>query len=45
LLVPEGIHLFPSMTVLENQEMGGFTRKGYNLKAEAEVKACMKYEL
>jgi len=33
------------MSVLENLEMGGFTRKGYNLKAEAEDKASMKDEL
>lgn len=36
-LVPEGRHLFPSMSVLENLEMGGFTRKGCDLKAEAEA--------
>lgn len=37
-LVPEGRHLFPSMTVLENLEMGAaFAGKGRNLKAEAEA--------
>lgn len=36
-LVPEGRHLFPSMTVIENLEMGAFAMKGNNLKAEAEA--------
>lgn len=36
-LVPEGRHLFPSMTVLENLEIGAFASKGNNLRAEAEA--------
>ncbi len=36
-LVPEGRHLFPSMTVLENLEMGAFACKSRNLKAEVDA--------
>lgn len=36
-LVPEGRHLFPSMSVLENLEMGAFASKSRNLKAEVEA--------
>lgn len=35
-LVPEGRHLFPSMTVIENLEMGAFLRKGNNSKSDME---------
>jgi branched-chain amino acid transport system ATP-binding protein len=35
-LIPEGRRLFPSMTVIENLEMGAFLRKGSNTKAEVE---------
>ncbi len=35
-LVPEGRRLFPSMTVIENLEMGAFLQKGNNTKAEVE---------
>jgi branched-chain amino acid transport system ATP-binding protein len=35
-LVPEGRRLFPSMTVIENLEMGAFLRGGNNTKAEIE---------
>jgi len=33
-LIPEGRRLFPSMTVIENLEMGAFARTRGNLKAE-----------
>ncbi len=33
-LVPEGRRLFPSMTVIENLEMGAFLRKDNNVRAE-----------
>jgi branched-chain amino acid transport system ATP-binding protein len=33
-LIPEGRRLFPSMTVIENLEMGAFVRNRGNLKAE-----------
>lgn len=35
-LVPEGRRLFPSMTVIENLEMGAFLREGNNGKADIE---------
>lgn len=35
-LVPEGRRLFPSMTVIENLEMGAFLQKGNNAKTEIE---------
>lgn len=35
-LVPEGRHLFPSMTVIENLEMGAFQRKNIKIKSEIE---------
>jgi branched-chain amino acid transport system ATP-binding protein len=35
-LVPEGRRLFPSMTVMENLEMGAFLQKGNNTGAEIE---------
>jgi branched-chain amino acid transport system ATP-binding protein len=35
-LLPEGRRLFPSMTVIENLEMGAFLRNGNNPKAEIE---------
>lgn len=35
-LVPEGRRLFPSMTVIENLEMGAFLRRDNNCKAEIE---------
>lgn len=35
-LIPEGRRLFPSMTVIENLEMGAFLRKGNNTTAEIE---------
>ncbi|MFZ3089205.1 MAG: ABC transporter ATP-binding protein [Nitrospirota bacterium] len=35
-LVPEGRRLFPSMTVIENLEMGAFLRKDNNGKADIE---------
>ena len=35
-MIPEGRRLFPSMTVIENLEMGAFTRKNNNTAAEIE---------
>ncbi len=35
-MIPEGRRLFPSMTVIENLEMGAFTQKYNNTKAEIE---------
>ncbi len=35
-LIPEGRHLFPSMTVIENLEMGAFSRKENSCKADTE---------
>lgn len=35
-MIPEGRRLFPSMTVVENLEMGAFTQKDNNTKAEIE---------
>ncbi|MBW1803341.1 MAG: ABC transporter ATP-binding protein [Deltaproteobacteria bacterium] len=35
-LVPEGRRLFPSMTVIENLEMGAFQKKGNDNKADME---------
>jgi branched-chain amino acid transport system ATP-binding protein len=35
-MIPEGRRLFSSMTVLENLEMGAFTQKDNNTKAEIE---------
>jgi branched-chain amino acid transport system ATP-binding protein len=35
-LMPENRRLFPSMTVIENLEMGAFLRKGNNTRAEVE---------
>lgn len=35
-MVPEGRHLFPSMTVIENLEMGGISIKGDNIRNEIE---------
>lgn len=35
-LVPEGRRLFPSMTVIENLEMGAFVKKNNNTKADIE---------
>jgi len=35
-LVPEGRHLFPTMTVMENLEMGAFQRRDGNIKSEIE---------
>lgn len=35
-LIPEGRRLFPSMTVIENLEMGAFLREGNNGKADIE---------
>ena len=35
-MIPEGRSLFPSMTVIENLEMGAFTQKYNNTKAEIE---------
>jgi branched-chain amino acid transport system ATP-binding protein len=35
-LVPEGRHLFPSMTVIENLEMGTFQREDDKIKSEIE---------
>lgn len=35
-LVPEGRRLFPSMTVIENLEMGAFSRKNNNTRGEIE---------
>jgi len=35
-MIPESRRLFPSMTVVENLEMGAFTRKDNNTKAEIE---------
>jgi branched-chain amino acid transport system ATP-binding protein len=35
-MVPEGRHLFPSMTVIENLEMGAILNKGDNTKEEIE---------
>jgi branched-chain amino acid transport system ATP-binding protein len=35
-MIPESRRLFPSMTVVENLEMGAFTRKDNNKKAEIE---------
>lgn len=33
-LIPEGRRLFPSMTVVENLEMGAYLQKGVNIKEE-----------
>jgi branched-chain amino acid transport system ATP-binding protein len=35
-LVPEGRRLFPTMTVMENLEMGAFQRRDGNIKSEIE---------
>jgi branched-chain amino acid transport system ATP-binding protein len=35
-LVPEGRHLFPTMTILENLEIGAFQKKVGNIKSEIE---------
>jgi branched-chain amino acid transport system ATP-binding protein len=40
--VPEGRHIFPDMTVLENLEMGAYTKK--NGKSEMEKKLSMVFE-